>query len=128
MEEGRRRPFFRTRNMKPQMHTDKRGHVRKHHAPGGLHYAEIVRDFNRRFPVGATVWYWLRLPFGPVVQTTVRGPAFMIAETNSNAGMPAVFLTGVAGYINLFHVTELKEEQREAVKPHILCSAVKTES
>ena len=72
------------------------------------HDQKIVDEFNARFPVGTRVWYWKTLPFGPVVETTVRGPAF-----TSDAGLSVCFLTGISGYVSTMHVREIDESRRQ---------------
>jgi hypothetical protein len=83
---------------------------------GGFAFAkELIEQFNRESPVGTAVWYWKTLLFGPVLETTVREPAMVVLEGDSNAGVPVVFLAGVAGYVSLFHVTVPLESQRDYV-------------
>ncbi len=77
---------------------------------------EAAEEFNRKHPVGSPVWYWQTLTFGPVLETTVREPAYVIPPGQSNAGMPVAFLAGKAGYVCIFHVTEVREDQRAHVK------------
>jgi hypothetical protein len=61
------------------------------------------------------VWYWQTLPFGPVIETTIRSTAIVIDEGNSNPGMVVCYLQGVSGYVSVAHVTAMKEDQRGSV-------------
>ncbi len=74
------------------------------------HDQRITDDFNRAHPVGSACWYWSSLPSGPVLQTCIRGPAFV-----SDAGEHVCWVYGVSGYVSIWHVTEPKEAQREHV-------------
>jgi site-specific DNA-cytosine methylase len=71
------------------------------------HDAKILEYFNRAFPVGATVWFWKTLPFGPVQETSVRGEAFW-----ADSGEPVCFLKGISGYVSIWHVQSVDESGR----------------
>jgi len=75
------------------------------------HQRRTLDDFDRRHPVGSAVWYWSRLPFGPVRETRIREPAY-----TDCAGQPCCMVDGVRGGVSIFHVTEPKESQREYVR------------
>jgi hypothetical protein len=65
------------------------------------------REFNERFPVLTRVWFWKVLPFGPVLETKVRGEAFV-----ADSGMPVCFVEGYRSYVSIFNVQEVDESRR----------------
>jgi hypothetical protein len=82
----------------------------KRHDVGPSFAAELAGQFNRELAVGAKIWFWRTLPFGPVLETTIRGAAFV-----SDAQVPVAFIAGVAGYVSIFHITPPLEAQRPFV-------------
>jgi hypothetical protein len=77
-------------------------------AQAAEHAQKIVDEFNQRFPVGSRIWFFRTLPFGPVVETTVRGEAF-----TSDSGHAVAFLQGISGFVYCLHVWPVDESRRQ---------------
>jgi len=72
------------------------------------HEEQIIADFDAAYPVGSRVWYWKALPFGPVLETTVRGGAFI-----ADSGEAVCFIEGVSGCVSVWHVHTIDESRRQ---------------
>jgi len=72
------------------------------------HAQKIAAEFNQRFPVGSRIWFFRTLPFGPVVETMVRGEAF-----TSDSGHAVAFLQGISGFVYCLHVWPVDESRRQ---------------
>lgn len=70
-----------------------------------------VKTFNKKHPVGSTVWYWKSPNFGPVYETTVKEPAKLL-ETG-----PFVWIDGFEPPIEMEFVRKVMEDKRDEVKP-----------
>lgn len=87
------------------------------------HEAQILADFNQRFPVGSIVWYWVTMPHGPVQETRIQQPFFMLPSCfpdGSNSGHPVTFVKGRRGYVSGWHIHEVDESRRAILKPQIM--------
>ena len=84
------------------------------------HEARILADFNERFPVDSVVWYWVTLPHGPVQETIIQQPFFILPQGLSNEGQPVTFVKGRRGYVSAWQIQEVDESRRAVLKPEII--------
>lgn len=68
---------------------------------------DTIQDFNHRFPVGKKIWFWKTLPFGPVIETTIREEAYI-----ADSGHCVCLLQGISGYVSIWHIQPIDESRR----------------
>ena len=88
------------------MNATKKSRTRMTPAQQAEHDQRTIDEFNRDFPVGSECVYWDSLPFGPSKETRIRQAAFM-----SSSHEPVCFVEGVSGYVSIFHITRLRENE-----------------
>lgn len=70
------------------------------------HVQNDIDEFNAKYPVGTTVWYYLKLPFGPVYETAIRHAAWAL-----DCNEIVCKVRGKAGGISIRHI-QLPDESR----------------
>jgi len=77
------------------------------------HNQSIIDNFDERHPVGSRAWYWTALvPGSQVYETTIQHAAWLTC-----AGEIVTMLTGIRGYVSVWHVEPINEDQRLDVRP-----------